>query len=448
MGASLVGVISVFYLAMWGLMWRLLLTNGLPASLYMLPVTALVSVVAAAGLIACRGENPSSTARLWAGLVIVAASLILLEHLLGMSGGLEEYLFASGTRSVLGGSAPGRPSPQSALILLFIGLALWVMAKARLYRFDFADLGIGMALFLSVTTLLGHLYEARALYQSGGGGLGGMSLIETLVLLVLSLSALCLNPQGVVSTWSSDDAAGAAKRRLIPAIVFTPVALGMVQYLSVKYQALEFSVALALAVTANIVVFLALSEWVARLLVRIEEARTDVMVQREHKAKEEGMTDMLTALLNRRGWDLAVRHSEERCVREALNACVIVIDLDGLKRINDTEGHAKGDEYIRRAGSALKAAARREDTLARLGGDEFVCLTIGCAPENAVLVLKRLSQALQKANVPASLGYAMRDLAGSISGAFQEADHAMYAHKRSRKLQASAAAKTGAPTGT
>jgi len=112
---------------------------------------------------------------------------------------------------------------------------------------------------------------------------------------------------------------------------------------------------------------------------------------------------------------------------------VIVIDLDGLKRINDTEGHAKGDDFIRRAGNALRVAARREDVLARLGGDEFACLSVGCVPEHANAVLKRLSQSLQKASVPASLGYAMRDLAGSIGAAFQEADAAMYTHKRARK---------------
>ena len=443
----MVVAVSAIYLALWGLMWRLLLTNPLPSSLYVLPLTALICVVAAFGLMSVRGAPSSQLARLWSGLVIVVAALVLIEYLLGMPGGLEQYVFQNATRSLLGGSAPGRPAPQAALILLFLGLALWFMGKPRIYRFDFADLGIGMALFLSFTSLLGHLYEAKSLYQSAGGGTVSMSLMETLLLLLLSLSALSLNPQGVVAGWSADDAAGAAKRRLIPAIVVTPVLLGLVQYLSVKYQALEFPVALALSVTANIVVFLSLSEWVARLLARIEVERTGDFAQREHKAKEEGMTDMLTTLLNRRGWDLAVKQSEERCAREGLNACVVVIDLDGLKRINDTEGHASGDEFIRRAGSALKLAARREDVLARLGGDEFACLTLGCAPEHAGVVLKRISQSLQKGGVPASLGYAMRDLAGSIGAAFQEADHAMYAHKRARKSQASpapAAVKTGA----
>jgi GGDEF domain-containing protein len=78
-------------------------------------------------------------------------------------------------------------------------------------------------------------------------------------------------------------------------------------------------------------------------------------------------------------------------------------------------------------------AARRDDVLARLGGDEFACLSVGCVPEHANEILKRLSNALVKANVPASLGFAMRGLAGSIPAAFQEADQAMYTHKRARQ---------------
>jgi diguanylate cyclase (GGDEF)-like protein len=383
--------------------------------------------------LARRAAGPSLT-RGAAMILSVLASFVLLEYLLGLAGGLESYLFAEATRTVLGGAYPGRPAPQSALTFLFLGLALWVLASPRKYRYDFADLGIGLALFLAFTVLLGHLYGARALVQPAGAG-AGMSPVETLLLLMLSGGALALNPQGVVAGLAGEGAASAAKRRILPAIILAPVLLGLLQHLAQSYGLLEAPLALALTVTANIVVFIALAEWVSRYLVRLEEERTGHFVRRETKAKEEGMTDMLTQLLNRRGWDQAVRHAEDRCQREGLNACVIVIDLDGLKRINDSEGHARGDEFIRRAGTALKLAARREDVLARLGGDEFACLSVGCPPEHAGAVLKRLSQSLQKASVQASLGYAMRDLAGSIGGAFLEADEAMYKHKRARKAQ-------------
>ncbi|MGH8481926.1 MAG: GGDEF domain-containing protein [Nevskiaceae bacterium] len=425
--------VSISYLLGWQLLWRVLVTTGWPPALYVMPLTALNCALAAGALLLAPRGGPAWRPRLLAAAVIAIAGAVLLEHLLGLAGGLEGYLCAEQARALLGGTHPGRPAPQSALAMVFIGLALWFLADKRTYRYDFADLGIGLALFLSFMILMGHLFRAEALYQSAGGGVVGMSVAETLLVLGLSLSALCLNPQGVVASFMAEGAVGAAKRRTVPIVIFAPVALALLQYWLVRWQALEHSLALALMVTGNIVVFLALSEWISRFLVRLEEERTGIYVQREEQAKEEGMTDMLTQLRNRRGWDHAVRDAEARCRKQNLNACVIVIDLDGLKRINDTEGHAKGDEFIRRAGNALRVAARHDDVLARLGGDEFSCLSVGCVPEHANEILKRLSLALAKANVPASLGYGMRDLAGSIPAAFQEADQAMYMHKRARK---------------
>jgi len=430
-GAVAILATCAICLLSWGLLWRLL--GGLPAATFVMPMTAVACGLVAGALLLVLRAAPSWQSRLVTGLVILLATAVLLEYLLGVSGGMERFLFPEASRALLGGSYPGRPAPQLALIILFLGVALWYLAAPRTYRYDFADLGIGLALFLSFMTLMGHLFQAEALYQAAGGGKVGMSAIESILTLLLALCALALNPQGVVASYLAEGAPGAAKRRIMPAILLVPVTLGVLQYWIVRSGALEFSLALALVVTANIVVFLGFSEWVSRFLARLEEERTGIYVKRESQAKQEGMTDMLTSLLNRRGWDQAVKEAEARCRKENLNACVIVVDLDGLKKINDTEGHARGDDFIRRAGNALKIAARREDVLARLGGDEFACLSVGCLPEHANAVLKRLSQALQKASVPASLGHAMRDLAGSIPGAFQEADQAMYTHKRARK---------------
>lgn len=435
-GATATITIGLLSLLSWMLLRPLLNTGLIPDGLMVMPLSALIGIAMACGLLLVSRASPGYSARLCGGFVIVFSVVVLLEYLFRLQVGVEQYVFGDSVDSVLGGNSPGRPAPQSALIALFLGLALWFLSRPRASRHVLPDLGIGLALLMSFTILLGHFYQARALYQSAGGGDVGMSVLETVLLLILSLSALGLNPQGAIASLIRQNSVGTAKRRVLPVIIATPVALGFIEYLAVKVQALEFSVALALAVSANIVVFIALSEWVGRVLLRMEEARTGDFVQRETKAKAEGKTDMLTGLTNRRGWDQTVAEAEERCQRESLNACVIVIDLDGLKLINDTQGHAKGDEFIRRASLALRLGARREDCLARLGGDEFACLSVNLPPEHAGILLKRLSASLQKANVAASLGHAMRDLAGSIPAAFQEADHAMYAHKRARKTAA------------
>lgn len=419
----------------WWLLWRLMLTQPLPDELYIAPLAAFAGVIAALGLLSVRRWAPPWLGRTCAGLLIGIASAVLLEHLLGLSDGLESYFFSQEVKAVLGGTYPGRPAPQAALIFLFLGLALWLVGQPRLRSFGFVDLGIGLALVVSFTTVLGHLYQARELYYAPGST-AGMSLATSLMLLVLSVGALTLNPKGPIALLNARDAAGVARRRLLPVLILTPVLLGLLLLLAVRHAGMDLPLAAALLITITILGFVGVVEWVSRLLRHLQEEQTGVLVLRETRAKEEGMTDILTGLLNRRGWDQAMRRWEDRCQRENLNACVIVIDLDGLKLVNDTQGHAKGDELIRRAGHALRSASRQEDCLARLGGDEFAYLSVGCAPEHAGVVLRRLAASLHASQVPASLGYAMRDLAGSLSAAFQEADKAMYEHKRARKTLA------------
>lgn len=425
--------VSMFYLLLWTLFWRVLVTSPLPPVLYLVPINALICILAAIGLwCGASGIRPSVT-RAFAGLVILLALVVLAQYLLRTAAGIEQLLFAEQARALLDGAYPGRPAPQAALIYLFMGLGLWFAANPRAPSFDLNDIAASGAVFVSFTALLGHVFQAEQLY----GATSGLSLVDAVLLLILSLGVLSLNPRGLVAAYGADDTGGAARRRLLPSVVLTPVLLGLLQFIAVKNGQMDFSLALALTVAATIVALIVLIEWVSRLLSRIEDERSGILIRRESKAKEEGGTDKLTGLLNRRGWDECMQRSEALCQRGNLNACVIVIDLDGLKHINDTQGHAKGDELLRNAANALRIAARREDFLARLGGDEFAYLAPGCGPEHAGVVLKRLSTALQSAGVAASLGYALRDLAGSLAAAFQEADQMMYAHKRERKAAAS-----------
>lgn len=420
--------VSVLYLAVWGLLWRVVVTNPWPTALYLVPLNAFGCVLAAIGLWCAVNRSSPSITRAFASAVGLLALVVLLQYALRIEHGIEQLLFGEQARALLGGAYPGRPAPQAAMVFLFLALALWFAARPREARFDLADIAGAGAVVVSFTAVLGHLFRAEQLY----GASSGLSLVDGLLQLVLALGALSLNPRGLMAAYGADDAGGAARRRLLPSVVLTPVLLGLVLFVAVN-SGVDFSLGLALSVTANIVVFIVLIEWVSRLLTRIEDERSGVMRLRETKAKEEGKTDMLTGLLNRRGWDACMQHWEARCQQENLNACVVAIDLDGLKHVNDTQGHDKGDELLRRAGTALRTAARREDYLARLGGDEFAYLAVGCEPEHAEVVLKRLTGALAHAKVMASLGYAMRDLAGSLDAAYKEADQSMYAQKRARK---------------
>lgn len=144
-------------------------------------------------------------------------------------------------------------------------------------------------------------------------------------------------------------------------------------------------------------------------------------------------TDALTGLYNRRAWDRVLAEEQDRFSRFADPTVAVVLDLDLLKTINDTQGHAAGDTYIRLAGSALSDSVRGRDVVARLGGDEFAVLLRGCTEADAVLAVERMHGALADAGVAGSIGWAPITVLKGFPAALAEADTAMYAAKAARR---------------
>ncbi len=158
----------------------------------------------------------------------------------------------------------------------------------------------------------------------------------------------------------------------------------------------------------------------------MEEARVTERLQ------SEALTDPMTHMYNRRGWDNFLASEEERCRRYGHPAAVLIVDLDELSLINDTQGHAAGDALIVRAGSALRRAARSLDIVARLGGDEFGILGAECDRAGSEALLMRVRTALTAENVKASVGLAVRNPSLGLMSAWETADQMMYVEKRSR----------------
>ncbi len=150
------------------------------------------------------------------------------------------------------------------------------------------------------------------------------------------------------------------------------------------------------------------------------------------RAVSEAETDPLTGLLNRRGWERWLAREEERFRRFGDPASVVMMDLDGLKAVNDTEGHDAGDRFIRRTAETLAEAVRGHDPLARLGGDEFG-LVASVGIDDARRLADRLQAVLLDAEAPCSIGVAPFRVDGSFAAAIREADAAMYEDKRARK---------------
>jgi diguanylate cyclase (GGDEF)-like protein len=140
-------------------------------------------------------------------------------------------------------------------------------------------------------------------------------------------------------------------------------------------------------------------------------------------------TDPLTGSLNRRGLEQHV----ERAIAAGVPFAIVTLDLDGLKGVNDRDGHAAGDDLLRAAVSRLHEAVRPSDAVGRVGGDEFAIVLPGAGRDVAAGVLDRATLALST-SAPASFGLAAFPADGATSDAlFRHADAAVYAAKaRSR----------------
>lgn len=155
----------------------------------------------------------------------------------------------------------------------------------------------------------------------------------------------------------------------------------------------------------------------------------------ESQLAELALRDSLTGLPNRR---LLMDRLGQGLARHAAGdqLAVLFIDLDGFKKINDSFGHAAGDEALLFVAHRLDETARREDTVARLGGDEFVVLCENTTREQALQIASRILNALMTPMTPAplwtisaSIGIAMAALEVDASQLLSAADAAMYRAK-------------------
>jgi diguanylate cyclase (GGDEF)-like protein len=136
--------------------------------------------------------------------------------------------------------------------------------------------------------------------------------------------------------------------------------------------------------------------------------------------------DPLTGIANRRAFDRAVAEARGR-------ATVLVIDTDKFKQINDTKGHAAGDDALRAITAALAAQVREEDLIARLGGDEFGALLPGIGSATGAEIARRMVRAVRDLpDCPATVSIGVADgPALELPAALIQADAAMYQVKRS-----------------
>lgn len=140
--------------------------------------------------------------------------------------------------------------------------------------------------------------------------------------------------------------------------------------------------------------------------------------------------DPLTEVLNRRGFEERCATELEEARRDGRALGLLIFDLDGFKLLNDTAGHAAGDELLRWVAGTLRAGLPAGDLVGRLGGDEFVVVLRSAAEVPAVA--ERLRRELAE-RTPASLGTAVLDRDGAdFEALYLHADAELYAEKATR----------------
>ena len=151
------------------------------------------------------------------------------------------------------------------------------------------------------------------------------------------------------------------------------------------------------------------------------------------RIEEQSLVDDLTGLPNRIALTRKINSEIKRCGI----FCVLFIDLNNFKAINDTLGHPVGDKIIRQAGQKIKTAIRSQDFLARYGGDEFVAVLPDTTRDQGGVLAERIKEKAIYVNksliVTLSIGMALHpDDGDSVEKLIAQADVMMYRDKRRR----------------
>ncbi|MDY0872341.1 GGDEF domain-containing protein [Dongia rigui] len=192
---------------------------------------------------------------------------------------------------------------------------------------------------------------------------------------------------------------------MVPIRTLDPIgAIGV--YWARHYQADAYQVQVLQALADSTSIALENVQVYAELESRIEKRTQELAAANRHLVseieerqrveaamRELSLTDDLTGIYNRRGFKLLADRALEAARRRGVYCHLIYLDLDGLKSLNDAEGHAAGDMLLREATGLLQNVFRRTDIVARLGGDEFAVLAVD-SNTSADDIRRRLATAL------------------------------------------------------
>jgi diguanylate cyclase (GGDEF)-like protein len=325
--------------------------------------------------------------------------LTLIEHLASVDLGIDQ-LFVSDPWTT-GDLHPGRMPRAAAAGLVLYGLATVFTPRAPQWSFWTGFTCTAIGFWASVFAIVAYLFDAHSLETFAS--FARFSMHTAISFVVLFTGVMLATPdRGWARIVMTDKLGGVMARRLLPLMAVLPLAILWLTHKGAELgyypdRLGEYIGAVALLIVLTTIVLVGCG----RLNVldahrrTIEEGR-----QRAHadalRMREIAGTDALTELANRRRFLVFAQEAMVRGAEQGTPVALLMVDIDHFKRINDTYGHAAGDQALRLLGATLRESTRRADCAARLGGEEFAILLPGAAPAVARSIAERICEQVAK----------------------------------------------------
>jgi diguanylate cyclase (GGDEF)-like protein len=412
------GVIAGSTIAMW--LWPTLAVHAPDGWMALRFATAVGLLLALTSLALSTGYRPwARIAGIVVGLVLLFIPLIVLATYAGLRPLHPEWW-------------PVRPPPSTAVAVAISALGVVLVRQTgRPLKFvaDACAIFLGCFVLYLLGGALFHGHTVLGVEQST------LSVPQTL--LCLSMIAFVMlsrraADRGILSIFVGTGIGSQIARRVLPGMIALPFVLmaGLIYLDRIGVTMMEYS----RSAMGPIIVLGTIA--VMALMAR----HTNVL---EERLRRQSLTDDLTGVLNKRGFDTVAEYVIRNAERSKTRLIAFFFDLDGLKRANDDLGHEAGSLVIQRFADLLVVTFRKSDVVARIGGDEFVILA-PALPESANDILARLTRVVDVCNasglVPRPISYSVGHAelppeGGRLEDLVAEADARMYAEK-SRKRAA------------
>lgn len=401
----------------------------------------MMAAASAVGLLLCAlslefSESHYSNRVNWLSklLALLAALLgmaILAEYTLHLSAGLERF-FPFDPKSA--SPWPDRPSPQTASGLALLGISLALIRVRARIAVRIADL-VAICLGLLVLVLVsGEIFGALRIFGLSTATRTSPQTLACLAILTF-VAFLRRSEIGIFSIFLGRGIGSRIARFLGPILLVMPFLREIGRQRLVHTQMLPEHYATAILASLNAAmtfVILIVICWYIKTM--------------EGEIHDLSLRDELTRLYNLRGFSLLGEHMVSLAQRSQLPCSVLFVDVDNLKQINDSRGHAIGSAILIETVEILKQTFRDTDVIGRIGGDEFA-VVCQCSHVAISIAADRLEAASANRNAqPAnesplsfSIGYATAEEHGhqSLEELLALADQAMYDNKRRKKQTSS-----------